>query len=130
VAPRGRVAGLGSLTRPLRTHMAQKLDSDQLVDFVIETHKRLGEGKALVDAVASLGMTVEAADVVVSTVRDAYCRTILYSAGAQPQNFHGDYETDPIFQAALKRFLASSKGGAPLPTSAPAQKRKPWWRFW
>jgi hypothetical protein len=108
--------------------MAQELDSDQLVDFVIETHKRLGDGKPLVEAVAARGMTVEEAERIVSTVRDAYCRTLLYSAGAPPQNFHGDYETDPIFQAALKRFRASSKGEAPLPASTPP--RKPWWRFW
>jgi hypothetical protein len=100
--------------------MAQKPDAEQLVDFVIETQKRLGDSQALVDAVASLGMTTDEADDVVSTVRDAYCRFMLYSAGAQSQNFHGDNEEDAIFNAALNRFLADST----------PQKRKPWWKFW
>src|SRR6476661_4665248 len=98
--------------------MTQKLDIEQLVSFVIETQKRLGDGSALVDAVAALGMTPEDAAVVVSTVRDAYFRTVLYSSGAQPQNFSGDYETDPLFQAALRRFQATGMGNTPLPASA------------
>jgi hypothetical protein len=109
--------------RPL-ARMTQKLDIEQLVSFVIETHKRLGDGPALVDAVAALGMTAEEAGSVVSTVRDAYCRTLLYSAGAQPQNFSGDYETDPLFQAALRRFRATGTGGTPLPASASSRTEK------
>ena len=104
--------------------MARKLDIEQLVSFVIETHKRLGDGPALVDAVASLGMTAEEAGDVVSTVRDAYCRTMLYSAGAQPQSFSGDYKTDPVFQAALRRFQASGIGGPPLPASASSRTER------
>jgi len=98
--------------------MAHKLTSEELVDLVVETQKRLGDGPALVDAIAASGVTPEEAGVVVSTVRDAYFRTVLYSAGAQPQNFSGDYETDPLFQAALRRFRAAGMGDTQLPGSA------------
>jgi len=93
------------------------------VDFVIETHKRLGDSPALVEAVASLGMTAEQAGDVVATVRDAYCRAMLYSAGAQPQNFSGDYETDPVFQAALKRFHPGGGHGTWLPSGPGSRER-------
>jgi hypothetical protein len=104
--------------------MTQKLDIEQLVSFVIATQKRLGDGPALVDAVAALGMTPEDAAVVVCTVRDAYFRTVLYSLGAQPQNFSGDYETDRLFQAALRRFQTTGTGSNPLPASASSRTER------
>lgn len=104
--------------------MAPKLASEELVDLVIETQKRLGDGPGLVAAIAASGMTPEEAGVVVSTVRDAYFRTVLYSAGAQPQHFNGDYETDPLFQAALRRFQAAGTGGSPLRGSARARPER------
>jgi hypothetical protein len=57
------------------------LNPDQLADCIIETHKGLGDGAARVSAVAALGMTSEQAQDGVDTVRDAYERVTLLSAG-------------------------------------------------
>jgi hypothetical protein len=109
--------------------MSALSNPDKLVEFVIDAHKRLGDGEPLVAAVASLGMTSEQARVVVGTVRDAYGRSVLLTAGMKAAQFRGDYETDSISQAALKQFLAA-KGRAPSSVESPAPKGKPWWKFW
>jgi hypothetical protein len=75
-------------------------------------------------------MTTDEAYDVVETVRDAYCRTMLFSAGAPPPNFHGDNEEDPIFDAALRRFVADFQGGSSSQRSSTPERRKPWWKFW
>jgi len=105
-------------------------DVEQLVDFVVETQKRVGDGPALIDAVVGLGMTTEQAEEVICTVRDAYFRAHMCSIGVRRQNVGGDYETDPLFQAALKRFVASSNREQSAPANPPPAKSKPWWRFW
>jgi len=100
----------------------RSLNIDAAVDFVIENQKRFGDGEELVSAVTSLGLTAEEAERLIRTVRDAYGRFMLMSAGMNARQFHGDYESDPIFQAALNRFLAAS----PIKTDQGGLSRLAW----
>ena len=98
-------------------------DCDQLVDLIIEMQKRLGDGDELVAAIASSGITTEDAEYLVSIVRDAHCRSVLVTTVMKADQFHGDYETNPIFQAALKRFLSASNGSLPQGVSTERPER-------
>src|SRR4051794_15000098 len=106
------------------------LDPAQVVSFVIDAQKRLGDEAQVIAALASLGMTNQRAKIVVETVEAAAGRAFLLSLGMKPGQFHGDLETDPLFQAALARFPAAAKTRTAKPVGPSVQVRRPWWRFW
>jgi hypothetical protein len=76
------------------------------------------------DAVAALlnmGLTDAQADDALDIVGAAASRGVLLSTGMHPQQFHGDFEDDRLFLAALRR-AGHTVDIRPTPAAAPAPR--------
>ena len=100
-------------------HALQKdymnLTADELVARIVELNKQINNNRPeLLKAVVGMGIRPDHAEEILATIDSAAFRASFQHTGLRHTT---DFEDDPIFVAALKRF--GYKGS-----------KKRWWQFW
>lgn len=62
----------------------------------------------------------------------AYARSFVDSVGLPLEKVQSNVDDDPVFKAALRRFMALNEARRPSTpaTKVSAGRSKPWWKFW